>query len=210
MLTGDAAASRARLRRSTSYNRFWRELSTLSSCRAPMPGREPPPISPLRISTACWRRFAPERRSCCSRCPPATRASSSGCCSASPANAACQVAGIVDAAVAAVALEPAGARVLHLDLELHYAVLTALEPRLGTATQSQRAPAAARAAGAAGGVDRDDRRDVRAAHAFRSVASRRPTSRTCGTACPAGWPSWSARSESTSSSPTSGPRTRWS
>ena len=37
------------------------------------------------------------------------------------------VCGIVDSAVAAVAPEPVGARVLHLDLELHYAVLTALD-----------------------------------------------------------------------------------
>ena len=38
-----------------------------------------------------------------------------------------QLSGLVDAAVAATALEPAGERVLHLDLELHHAVLTLLE-----------------------------------------------------------------------------------
>ena len=38
-----------------------------------------------------------------------------------------RVAGLVDAAVAACSLEPAPARVLHLDLELHQALLTVLE-----------------------------------------------------------------------------------
>jgi len=37
------------------------------------------------------------------------------------------VGGLVDAAVAAVALEPSGGRVLYLDLELHHAVITLLE-----------------------------------------------------------------------------------
>ena len=37
------------------------------------------------------------------------------------------VAGLVDAAVAACSLEPAPARVLHLDLELHQALLTVLD-----------------------------------------------------------------------------------
>ncbi len=38
-----------------------------------------------------------------------------------------RVAGLVDAALAACSLEPAPARVLHLDLELHQASLTVLE-----------------------------------------------------------------------------------
>ena len=42
-------------------------------------------------------------------------------------NAAQLVCGVVDSAVAAVAPEPVGTRVLHLDLELHHAVLTALD-----------------------------------------------------------------------------------
>jgi hypothetical protein len=76
-----------------------------------------------------------------------------------------RVSGLVDAALAACSLEPAPARVLHLDLELHQAILTVLEYSGGDRSAPRRARSESDGAAT-------HRRDVHQQDALRSAARR--------------------------------------
>jgi hypothetical protein len=126
VLTGDAARSRARLRPIFSYNRFWREIGTSAL-----------PRTNARAQTAADLAFAqlddllaPYREpgdELLIALPAGYAREQLGLVLGVASECGVQVNGLVDAAVAATAVEAAGERVLHLDLELHNAVLTLLE-----------------------------------------------------------------------------------
>lgn len=125
-LTGGEAAQRVRLRPLLAHTNFWRALSTQSLTR---PSRSIRTTADLAFAQA-ETLLAPYR------------ADGEGVLLALPAGYSREqlglllgvinetgvpVAGLVDAALAACSLEAAPARVLHLDLELHQAILTVLE-----------------------------------------------------------------------------------
>lgn len=125
-LTGNEAAPRVRLKPLLTHTNFWRALST-----------EPLPRPSRLIRTTADLAFAQA-----SELFEPYRSDSEGVLLAIPAGysreqlglllgvineTGMNVAGVVDAALAACSLEPAPARVLHLDLELHQALLTVLE-----------------------------------------------------------------------------------
>jgi hypothetical protein len=127
VLTGDLARSRARLRPIYAYNRYWREIGT-----APLPRAN------VRAQTAADLAFAhldellaPHRApgdELLIALPAGYQREQLGLLLGVAGECGVQVTGLIDAAVAAVANEVAGERLLHLDLELHHAVLTVLEP----------------------------------------------------------------------------------
>jgi hypothetical protein len=127
VLTGDPARTRARLRPIYAYNRFWREIGTT-----------PLPRTNARAQTAADLAFAhldallaPHRSpgdELLIALPAGYHREQLGLLLGVATECGVQVGGLVDAAVAAVAAETFGERLLHLDLELHQAVLTALEP----------------------------------------------------------------------------------
>jgi hypothetical protein len=126
VLTGDAARSRARLTPLYSYNRFWRELSVLE---LPRPNARAHTAADLAFAhldgmLAPFRAGSPELLLAL---PAGYSREQLGLLLGVAAECGVPVCGIVDSAVAAAAPEPVGARVLHLDLELHHAVLTALD-----------------------------------------------------------------------------------
>lgn len=125
-LTGDEAASRLRLKPLLAQANFWRALSTEPLVRP----------SPL-VRTTADVAFA-QANALLEPC----KSDSEGVLLAIPAGysreqlglllgvineTGASVAGVVDAALAACSLVPAPARVLHLDLELHQALLTVLD-----------------------------------------------------------------------------------
>jgi hypothetical protein len=124
-ITGVEAASRVRLQPLRAQTNFWRALST-----------NPMPRPSRLIHTTADLAFAQAEAIL------RARVDSEGVLLAVPAGytreqlglllgvineTGVTVAGLVDAALAACSLEPAPARVLHLDLELHQALLTVLE-----------------------------------------------------------------------------------
>ncbi len=126
ILTGEPARSRARLRPLYAYNRFWRDIGT-----------DDLPRSNARAQSAADLAFAhlddllaPHRLpgdELLLALPAGHSREQLGLLLGVASECGVQLSGLVDAAVAATALEPAGERVLHLDLELHHAVLTLLE-----------------------------------------------------------------------------------
>ena len=126
VLTGAAARSRARLTPLYSYNRFWRELSVVELPRPNARARTPADLAFAHLDgmLAPFRAGSPELLLAL---PAGYSREQLGVLLGVAAEGDTPVCGIVDSAVAAVAPEPVGARVLHLDLELHYAVLTALD-----------------------------------------------------------------------------------
>ena len=126
VLTGDAARSRARLTPLYSYNRFWRELSVVELPRPNARARTAADLAFAHLDglLAPFRAGSPELLL---TLPAGYSREQLGLLLGVAAECGTPVCGIVDSAVAAVAPEPVGARVLHLDLELHYAVLTALD-----------------------------------------------------------------------------------
>jgi hypothetical protein len=126
VLTGDAARSRARLRPIYSYNRFWREIGTSNLPRANAKAQTAADLAFAHLDDL----LAPHRGAgdeLLFALPAGYAREQLGLLLGVASECGVQVTGIVDAAVAATALEPAGERVLHLDLELHHAVLTLLE-----------------------------------------------------------------------------------
>src|SRR5678815_4926234 len=94
ILTGEAARSRARLRPLYAYNRFWRDIGT-----GDLPRTNARAQSPADLALALPAGFTREQL---------------GLLLGVANECGVHVSGLVDAAVAATALEPAGERVLHL------------------------------------------------------------------------------------------------
>ena len=126
VLTGDAARSRARLTPLYSYNRFWRELSIVELPRPNGRARTAADLAFAHLDgmLAPFRAGSPELLLAL---PAGYSREQLGLLLGVAAECGTPVCGIVDSAVAAGAPEPVGARALHLDLELHHAVLTALD-----------------------------------------------------------------------------------
>jgi hypothetical protein len=126
VLTGDAARSRARLKPLYSYNRFWRELSVAELPRPNARARTAADLAFAHLDgmLAPFRAGSPELLLAL---PAGYSREQLGLLLGVANECGAAVCGVVDSAVASVASEPVGARVLHLDLELHYAVLTALD-----------------------------------------------------------------------------------
>ena len=124
--TGEAAVERIRLNPLLAHTNFWRGLSTEELTR---PSRLARTTADIAFAQA-EQLLGPHK------------AEGESVLLAVPAGYSCEqlplllgvinetgvrVSGLVDAALAACSLEPAPARVLHLDLELHQAILTVLE-----------------------------------------------------------------------------------
>lgn len=123
-LTGASAASRVRLKPLLAHSNFWRGLSTEPLIRPSRLVRTTADIAYAQVNAL----LEPHQRERVLLAIPAGYSreqlglllgvvNETGVC----------VAGLVDAALAACSIEPAGARVLHLDLELHQALLSVLE-----------------------------------------------------------------------------------
>jgi hypothetical protein len=126
VLTGDAARSRARLKPIYSYNRFWREIGTSALPRANTRAQTAADLAFAQLDDL----LAPHRSAgdeLVIALPAGYAREQLGLVLGVASECGVEVRGLVDAAVAASAIEAQGERVLHLDLELHNAVLTLLE-----------------------------------------------------------------------------------
>ena len=156
----------------------------------------PPPISRTRTSPSTAG--APARgdadANCCSRCRPATRASSSACSSGSPTNAASPcVASSMPGWPPAPPVPPA-LHMLHLDLQLHQAVGDAARDWRAAEgvlrrTRYELLPGAGELRLAAGDGRRRSRR-LSCARRASIRCTRPPRSSACTTCCPAGCRRW--------------------
>ena len=126
ILTGEAARSRARLRPLYAYNRFWRDIGTGDLPRTNARAQSPADLAFAHLDDLLASHRMPGDELLLALPAGFTR-EQLGLLLGVANECGVQVSGLVDAAVAATALEPAGERVLHLDLELHHAVLTLLE-----------------------------------------------------------------------------------
>lgn len=124
-LTGVEAASRVRVRPLLAQTNFWRTLSTAPLTR---PSRVAQTTADLAFSQAeAMLRAYKEEDGILLAVPAGYSREQLGLLLGVINEAGVRVCGLVDAALAACSLEPAPARVLHLDLELHQALLTVLE-----------------------------------------------------------------------------------
>ena len=123
--TGDAAAAVARLRPAHVSDRYWSDLAADSYARS-----EEPRISHADLAheqlTSLWREAAQPGDDAVFAVPGTLRPAALGLLLGIARHAAIPVAGLVDSAVAATAGLEARATVLHLDVQLHQAVLTEL------------------------------------------------------------------------------------
>ena len=123
-LTGAAAATRVRLKPLLAHSNFWRGLSTEPLIRPSRLARTTADIAFAQLS-ALLEPFKPER--VLLAIPAGYSREQLGLLLGVANETGVTVAGLVDSALAACSLEPAPARVLHLDLELHQALLSVLE-----------------------------------------------------------------------------------
>ena len=124
-LTGLDAASRVRLKPLLAQTNFWRALSTAPLTR---PSRLAQTSADLAFAQAeSMLRPHPDPEGILLAIPAGYSREQLGLLLGVVNESGVPVAGLVDAALAACSLEPAPARVLHLDLELHQAILTVLE-----------------------------------------------------------------------------------
>lgn len=123
-LTGAAAATRVRLKPLLAHSNFWRGLSTEPLIRPSRLARTTADIAFAQLN-ALLEPHKPER--VLLAIPAGYGREQLGLLLGVANETGVTVAGLVDAALAACSLEPAPARVLHLDLELHQALLSVLE-----------------------------------------------------------------------------------
>lgn len=125
-LTGSEAAQRVRLRPLLAHTNFWRGLSTESLMR---PSRSIRTTADLAFAQAeaLLARYKAAGESVLLALPAGYSREQLGLLLGVINETGVPVAGLADAALTACSLEPAPARVLHLDLELHQAILTVLE-----------------------------------------------------------------------------------
>jgi FHA domain len=124
--TGAEAAPRLRVNPLLAHTNFWRDLSTETLAR---PSRHALTTADLAFAQAqtLLGRFKSEEPSVLLAVPAGYSREQLGLLLGVVNETGVAVAGLVDAALAACSLEPSSARVLHLDLELHQALLTVLE-----------------------------------------------------------------------------------
>jgi FHA domain-containing protein len=125
-ITGEAAAGRVRRSPLLAQTNFWRGLSTDP---LPRPSRVAQTSADIAFAQANellgkWRDTEPR---VLLALPGGYSREQLGLLLGVINETGVAVAGLVDAALAACSLEPAGPRVLHLDLEMHQAILTVLE-----------------------------------------------------------------------------------
>ena len=125
-LTGDEAAARVRLRPLLAHTNFWRGLSVEPLIR---PSRLISTTADLAFAqvSKLLEKYRADGESILLSVPAGYSREQLGLLLGVVNETGVSVAGLVDAALAACSHEPAPARVLHLDLELHQAMLTVLE-----------------------------------------------------------------------------------
>jgi hypothetical protein len=125
-LTGAEAAGRVRLKPLLAQTNFWRNLSTEPLTRPSRFARTTADVAFAQVDTLL-RPYKAEGESMLLAIPAGYTREQLGLLLGIVNETGIPVAGLVDAGLAACSLEPAPARVLHLDLELHQAILTVLE-----------------------------------------------------------------------------------
>jgi hypothetical protein len=125
-LVGNDAVGRVRLKPLLAHTNFWRGLSTEPLTRSSRVARTTADIA-FAQAGALLGPYKAERESVLLAVPAGYSREQLALLLGVVNETGVQVAGLVDAALAACSLEPAPARVLHLDLELHQAILTVLE-----------------------------------------------------------------------------------
>jgi len=142
VVTGDAAAAQARLKPVLAADRFWLDLSAESWAQGAAA-----PVSHAGLAYAhlssLWRKVSQPGDTAAFALPGSMRLHQAGLLLGIARRAGIPVAGIVDAAVAACAGFAARETVLHLDVQLHQAVLTELSG--ATVLRRQRVDVAPRA-----------------------------------------------------------------
>lgn len=125
-LTGEEAAARVRLKPLLAHTNFWRGLSVEPLTR---PSRLISTTADLAFAQASKLigQYRADNESVLLAVPAGYSREQLGLLLGIVNETGVSVAGLVDAALAACSHEPAPARVLHLDLELHQALLTVLE-----------------------------------------------------------------------------------
>jgi hypothetical protein len=125
VVVGDAAAAQARLKPVLAADRFWSDLSAESQAQGAAA-----PVSHAELAYAhlasLWRAVSQPGDAAVFALPGAMRLHQAGLLQGIARRAGIPVAGTVDAAVAACAGLAARGTVLHLDVQLHQAVLTEL------------------------------------------------------------------------------------
>jgi hypothetical protein len=125
-LTGDAAVERIRLNPLLAHTDFWRGLSTAELTRPSRLARTTADIAFAQAEHLLGPHKS-EGESVLLAVPGGYSREQLPLLLGVINETGVRVAGLVDAALAACSLEPAPARILHLDLELHQAILTVLE-----------------------------------------------------------------------------------
>jgi hypothetical protein len=125
-LTGAQAAQRARLQPLLAHANFWRGLSTESLTRPSRLARTTADLA-FAQSEALLASYKAQGESVLLAIPAGYSREQLGLLLGIVNETGVPVAGLVDAALAACSLEPSPPRLLHLDLELHQAILTVLE-----------------------------------------------------------------------------------
>lgn len=124
--TGNEAAERVRLKPLLAQTNFWRALGTEQLTRPSRLARTTADIA-FAQAEAILGPYKAEGESVLLAVPAGYSREQLALLLGVINETGVRVAGLVDAALAACSLEPAPARVLHLDLELHQAILTVLE-----------------------------------------------------------------------------------
>jgi hypothetical protein len=125
-VVGAEAARRVRLRPLLAHSNFWRAIGTEPLTRPSRLVRTTADVA-FAQAQALLGRFKQENESVLLAVPAGYSREQLGLLLGVVNETGVPVAGLVDAALAACALQTAPARVLHLDLELHQAILTVLE-----------------------------------------------------------------------------------
>ena len=125
-LTGDAAVERIRLNPLLAHTNFWRGLSTEDLTRPSRLARTTADIAFAQAEQLLGPRKS-DGESVLLAVPAGYSREQLPLLLGVINETGVRVSGLVDAALAACSLEPAPARILHLDLELHLAILTVLE-----------------------------------------------------------------------------------
>ncbi|WP_116813034.1 FHA domain-containing protein [Steroidobacter cummioxidans] len=125
-VTGLDALRRLRVKPLLAHTNFWRGLSTQTLTRPSRVASTTADVAFAQAETLLGR-FKQDNEGVLLAVPAGYNREQLGLLLGVINETGVRVAGIVDAALAACSLEPAPARVLHLDLELHQALLTVLE-----------------------------------------------------------------------------------
>jgi F0F1-type ATP synthase epsilon subunit len=125
-LTGGEALGRLRVMPLLAHTNFWRSLSTQPLTRSSRVAGTTADVAFAQAEKLLGR-FKADNQSVLLAVPAGYSREQLGLLLGVVNETGVRVAGLVDAALAACSLEPVPARVLHLDLELHQALLTVLE-----------------------------------------------------------------------------------